>query len=149
MIAAQAEDHGCTRSKIWKHVHATEKSRNLAWMVKYTLGMQAHRKGLTQVTAATSGSQPEITYTKKTEVKQACLAEAGKCFTQANRTLFLHGQLLKDFGEIGVDQPAFKEVLAGTYVPLPGCEPLTIKLLQALQQTRLQNMPKKAFPVHE
>jgi len=133
MIAAQAEDRGCTRSKIWKQVRATEKSRHIARMVKYTLGTQAHRTGLTQVTAAASGSRPVTTYTEKTDVEQACLEEAGRRFTQANKTPFLHGQLLKDFGEIGVDRPAFKAVLAGTYVPPPGCEPWTIKPLQALR----------------
>jgi len=65
MIAAQVEDQGCTWSKIWKQVRATKKSRHLAQMVKNTLGTQAHRTGLTQVTAAALGTWPETTYTKK------------------------------------------------------------------------------------
>jgi len=39
---------------------------------------------------------------------------------------------LEDFGEIGVDRPAFQAVLAGMYVAPPGCAPTTIKLLTKL-----------------
>jgi len=77
-------------------------------------------------------SRSDTLYQKS--IEQACLMEVGQRFTQANQTLFLQAPLLKDFGEIGVNQLAFKAVLAGVYVPLPGCALLMIKLLQTLWQ---------------
>jgi len=134
MIAAQAEDRGCTRAQIWKQVRDTEKMRNISRMVKYTLGTQETRKGLTQVAEAGVEGRTGTTYSDKKSVEKACLAEAGRRFTQANQTPFLTGPLLRDFGELGVDRTAFKAVLAGTYTPPPGCAPLTVKLLHALRR---------------
>jgi len=50
--------------------------------------------------------------------------------------MFLMSPLLKDFGEIGVDQPAFKAMLAGTCIPPLDCDPMTVKLLQTLQHPK-------------
>jgi len=49
-----------------------------------------------------------------------------------NHTPFLQSLLLEDFGKIGVDRPAFRAVLVGTYVAPPGCASTTIKLLKKL-----------------
>jgi len=103
MIAAQAEARGCPRKRIWKQLRDTEKMRNISRMVKYALGKQEIRKGLTQVAETGVAGRPGVTQSDKKRVENACLAEAGRRFTQANQTPFLQAPLLKDFGEIGVD----------------------------------------------
>jgi len=132
LIVAQAEAKGCQRSQLWKKVRATEKIRKVTWMVKRTLRPHDEHRGLMQVTEPYNGRWPRATHTTKARVEQACLEEAGRRFTQANRTPFLQSPLLEDFGEIRVDHPAFRAVLAGTYVAPPGCTPTTIKLLKQL-----------------
>ncbi len=79
------------------------------------------------------GQQAAMTHTTKLQVEQACLREAGRQFTQANCTPFLQPPLLDDFGEIGVDQPAFQAVVVGQYVAPPRCTPAAVKLLARLQ----------------
>jgi len=97
------------------------------------LGKQEIRKGLSQVAETGIVGRPGVTHSNKKRVENACLVEAGWRFTQANQTPFLQAPLLKDFGEIRVDRLAFKTVLAGTYLPPPGCDQMMVKLLQTLR----------------
>jgi len=109
-----------------------EKIHKVTRMVKCILQLVETRCGLAQVTEPGAGWQAGITYTTKAQVEQACLEEAGWRFTQANQTPFLQPPLLNDFGEIGVDRPAFHAVLEGWYMVLPGCNPAAAKLLATL-----------------
>jgi len=96
------------------------------------LGPIKDRWGLMQVMELSSGQSSRVLHVTKAKVEQACLEEAGQCFTQAQLTPFLQLPLLAEFREVGVKRPAFWAVLNGTYVPPPGCTPASIKLLEIL-----------------
>jgi len=98
---------GILKPKYGNRSVATEKMRNIAQMVKCTLGTMEQRRGLTNVTEASTRGMKGITHSTKTSVEQACLVEAGHWFTQAHQTLCPQPPLFKGFGEIGVDQLAF------------------------------------------
>jgi len=48
-------------------------------------------------------------------LEKACLDKAGCWFLQANNTPLLQHPMIKWFGEIGTNRPAFKQVLSGKF----------------------------------
>jgi len=58
------------------------------------------------------------------QLEQACLAEAGRRFTQAKDTPFLSEPLSSIFRD-NLEAPAFQEVLNRTFQIPPNCDPYT------------------------
>jgi len=70
----------------------------------------------------------------RNQLEKACLEEASRQFFQANVTPLLQQPILNQFGEIGTNQQAFKQALAGTLNPEVHEDPFVTKLLKALQR---------------
>jgi len=71
-----------------------------------------------------------LEYHRKAELKKACLAEAGRCFTQAHDTPLLTQPLIDHFWEYRW-QKAVQDVLEGTFQPPPQCNVYAAKFLSA------------------
>jgi len=81
----------------------------------------------------------------RNQLEKACLEEAGRWFSQANATPLLQQPILKQFGEIGTNRPAFKKALAGT-LSLEIHEIPVTKLLHALQRPpQVQDIPQRSL----
>jgi len=79
-------------------------------------------------------------------LEKACLKEAGQCFSQANVTPLLQQPILKQFGKIGMNQPAFQKVLSGQLTPESPTDPYVPKLFQALQcPTQVKEIPPRSL----
>jgi len=64
----------------------------------------------------------------------ACLAEAGRRFTQANTTPCFQPPIWGIFGDLGVQCQAFDQVLEGTFTPPSTCDPFMKKVLEHLKR---------------
>jgi len=119
-----------TKKALWKQLHSTEKIRKLATNVRQALHKEVIHKPLSTVTAP----GPNFTrqeYHSEAELEKACLAEAGRCFTQAQNTPLLSLPLLEIFSKCG-NQKATNQVLAGQFTLPPGCNRYTTRFLVAV-----------------
>jgi len=88
--------------------------------------------GLTAVTAPESLKNPTQRTTEgASQLKRACLEEAGRRFTQARDTPFLKEPLRSRF-EQGIESVAFQEVLKGTFICPPNTDPYAVRLIVSL-----------------
>ena len=72
--------------------------------------------------------------TTRPTLELACLAEAGRRFTQANTTPCFQPPIWEIFGALGVRCQAFDQVLEGTFTPPSNCDPFTKKVLEHLKR---------------
>jgi len=83
---------------------------------------------------------------QKVDLEKACLAEAGRQFTQACDTPMLTPPLIDIFGLCG--NPNF-QVLNGNFLPPPHCNPLVAKFLSASSHPLLAvNVPARPLSVY-
>jgi len=137
MIEAQAQATGQTTKGLWKQIHQRERIKLMAKQVKTALGkITIHRPLAIVSEPLTPDSRRECT--TRLALEHACLAEAGRRFTQANRTPCFQSPIWDIFGEIGVNRKEFDQVLAGTFEPPPSCDSFTKKVLAHLK--RLSNV---------
>jgi len=99
------------------------------------MDLEQKRQGLSSVTAPTASDMDRCKTTMgAVQLKQACLAKAGQCFTQATGMPFLSKPLCSIFKNHGMITTEFQELLDSTFQPLEECDPYAKKLLQALQK---------------
>ncbi len=133
MIAAQVQATGQTPKHLWQQIRTRERIQLTAKQVKTALGKVITHRPLAIVSEPEStGSRRECT--TRQALEQACLAEAGHRFTQANTTPCFQTPIWEIFGELGVNRKAFDQVLAGTFEPPPTCDQFTKKVLAHLKR---------------
>ena len=133
LITAQSEAWNRTKKALWKQLRSVERIRNTAQKVRRILNPSGAKQPLSMVVAPDEGTGERQEFTKKTELEQACLAEAGRRFTQARHTPLLTSPLLDIFGEQGQTK-AFEQVLNGTFQIPPTCDPHMAKFLAAVSR---------------
>jgi len=102
MIEAQAQTTGWATKGLWKQIHHRERIKLMAKQVKTALGKITIHRPLAIVSEPLApDSRRECTTCLALE--HACLAEAGRRFTQANRTPCFQSPIWDIFGEIGVN----------------------------------------------
>jgi len=89
LVEVQVEAKGCPKSQIWQQLQSHKHVRRTAKKVKYMLGKVITHKPLAVDYALDSASRAHQDCTKKWDLESACLAEAGRQFTQAGTTPFL------------------------------------------------------------
>jgi len=135
VIAAQAQAHNRSKASIWKQHNALERIRRTARTIRTLLAKEAPRKALSIVICPDSdGGRRECT--EKHDLEAACLAEAGRHFTQVQHTPFLTEPLLSIFGETGTKKREFRQVLEGTFKVPATCDRLTQQFLLAVRRPR-------------
>jgi len=133
VLAAQAATSNRSKTSLWKQHNAAERIRRTARTVQALLAEEAPRKALSVVICpGPAGTRRECT--EKQELEAACLAEAGRRFTQAQHTPFLTEPLLSIFGETGLKKRAFRQVLDGTFRVPDNCDRLTQRFLSAARR---------------
>ncbi len=129
LIEAQATAWSRSKKTLWKLLRSTERIRKTARNVRHALQKTVVHRPLAMVVGpGTHTARQE--FHSKVELEKACLAEAGRRFTQAKDTPFLTSPLIERFGECGKTQ-AVNQVLEGTFEPPLGCDPLAARLLLA------------------
>jgi len=116
LIEAQAKEQQTPKKTLWKKLCATERIRNNARMIQFTLHGPDARRGLTHVIGPLpAGPDRRVESKTKAELETLCLLEAGRRFTQAATTPFLTSPLIKLFTESNLSTRAFDQVLSGTF----------------------------------
>jgi len=92
--------------------------------------MQAHNP-LAMVEAPGQDLRMQQVYHQKVELEQACLEEAGQCFTQAKQTPLLTSPLVDIFGKCG-DPKEVAQILSGAMVLPTLSDPYAVKFLAAM-----------------
>jgi len=105
----------------------------MAKQVKFALGKATGHQPLAMVNELTTGNIRRDCTTRPT-LELACLAEAGRHFTQANTTPCFQMPIWEIFGALGVWCRAFDQVLEGTFTPPSECDPFTKKVLEHLKR---------------
>jgi len=101
LIEAQAQTTGKPKKTLWKQLHSREHIQLTAHQVKFVLGkMNAHHPLAIMNKPMDNDGCWECT--TKQGLEWACLAEAGRQFTQANQTPCFKPPLWEIFGELGV-----------------------------------------------
>jgi len=101
--------------------------------VKFALGKVTMHRPLAIINKPTTiGTQRNCT--TRHALENACLAEAGRRFTQANNTPCFQSPIWEIFGELGIHHKAFDQVLEGTFEPPNSCDLFMKKVLAHLKQ---------------
>jgi len=133
MIDAQAKATGKTRKRLWQQIRHRERIQLTARQVKLALGKVTNHRPLALVSEPNPmGIRHECS--TRPALEQACLAEAGRRFTQATCTPCFQSPIWEIFGELGVNRKAFDQVLDGTFDPPPSCDQFTKKVFTHLQR---------------
>jgi len=103
----------------------------MAQQVKFALGKLTIHWPLAIMSKPTDRDSRQECMTKQV-LEHACLAEAGRWFTQANQTPCFMTPLREIFGELGVRCQVFDAVLEGTFIPPEDCDPYAKKFLYQL-----------------
>jgi len=101
---------------LWKQVRSHERAKLTAHQVKIALEKETTHRPLAVVSEPVTGSMRRDCTTKQ-DLETACLAEAGRRFTQANQTPCFQSPIWEIFGEVGISQHEFDQVLEGTFEP--------------------------------
>jgi len=102
MIKAQAQVTRKTPKRLWQQIRCRERIKLTAKQVKLALGkVTAH--WLLAIVSEPMLTGPRRKCITRSDLEQACLAEAGRRFTQANHTLCFQSPLWEIFGELGVN----------------------------------------------
>jgi len=149
---AKQTNHSPSQPKNCKkeHMEKTHSNRMQCKLSRRIKAMETEecQRGLTEVIVP----HPTMVETRRIttgmeQLEQACLAEAGRRFTQAKDTPFLLGPLRSIFGE-NLDAPAFQEVLNGTFqIPL-NCNPYAARLLVAMKKLAISNIEPRTSKSH-
>jgi len=123
-IEAQVVATRNTKKALWK----LQTRQKTAMQVKFEIGKLTLHWPLAIVQEPGEQEMHWECTTKQT-LEQACLAEAGCQFTQANQTPCFQSPLWELFVELGICQQAFDEILAGTFTLPNTCNSYTAKLL--------------------
>jgi len=116
----------------------------MAWLIRATLQSSNQSGTLTRVIGPTQNGRQEMHTRNK--LKKACLEEAGQWFSQANVTPLLQQPILKQFGKIGTNWPAFKKALAGKLSLEAQEDPYVNKLIHALQRPpHIMDIPQRSL----
>jgi len=84
----------------------------------------------------------------KSDLEQACLAEAGRRFMQVNTTPLLIPPLLNLFGESGINSAA-TQVLKGSFMAPPTCDPYAAAFLSLLARPLfIKDVPARDMPAY-
>jgi len=132
MIDAQAQATGRPTKRLWKQIRSREHIQLTTKQVKLALGKVTTHRPLAIVSEPVA-TGPRRDCRTRQELEQACLTEAGRCFTQANRTPCFQTPIWEIFGDLVVNRKAFDQVLDGTFEPLPSCDSFTKKVLVHLR----------------
>jgi len=133
LIDAQAQATGKKRKQLWQQIQSQEWIKLMVQQVKFALGKVTQHRPLAIV------NEPTPTNTRRdcttwSALKTACLAEAGRWFTQANQTPCFKSPIWEIFGELGVRCKAFDQILDGTFTIPSSCDQFTKKVLEHLKR---------------
>jgi len=119
------------KNTLWKQLHSTERICQMAHNVRQALNKVVIHKPLLMVVAPRQSSNIHQEYHQKVELEQACLDEAGRCFTQAWNTPLLSSPLIEVFGKCSHPKEMTR-VLVGTFTLPTNCDWYAAKLLSAV-----------------
>ena len=141
LIAAQAEQGNTTKEKMLKRHKRHEAQRNLSRKVKYLRG-RLRSRGVTFCIV----EQPANTFTEvsdKEKMEKALAAIHKNKYSQCEGTPMMTPLLRYDFGYLGVDQSASKQVLDGTYVPPQGSDKYATSFLKEMAMSDIAAVAKE------
>jgi len=114
------------------------KIRKISYTVRCTLKPMGAHLPLSTVVALDDQTGKRREHSQKMDLEQACLAEAGRRFTQANQTPLLSTPFLEIFGECSQTK-AFQHILSGKFSIPPDCDRHMAQFLTYVQQPHLLN----------
>jgi len=118
LIVAQADTWNWTRKALWTQLCSTKRIHCMANNVHHALNKLVTHRLLTMVIVPGLADNTCKEFHQKVELEQACLAEAGRCFTQAQDMPLLLTPLLEIFGKCRKSK-GIAQVLAGEFNPPP------------------------------
>jgi len=133
VIEAQAQATGQKMKALWKQIWSQERVQLTAKQVNFPLGKATTHHPLAIVCDPATGTNRQDCTTKQA-LETACLAEAGRHFTQVNQTPCFQPPLWEIFRELGIWRQAFDDVLNGTFTPPYSCNLFTQKVFKHLKQ---------------